>query len=170
MRWNKNSIYAAVLGLGGAGLIIDRLVIGHAPSAAAADGGEAAAVEELGAANPTDDWVLPEVPFPTALSPFEASAVGRNPFMPPGAEAQGPKANDPKETQEPQESTAQSFPGRHLLEAIYISEDQRLVVLDGRIMRIGDLTQENCRLVEIDPTRVRFQCPDGEVELWLYGK
>ncbi len=165
MTRKKKKTYAAILVVGMAALIVDRLMPGGgATTPETAEASVPAIARTTGEPSeaPADlAHLIPDIPFPRELPSATLDGPIRDAFSPPTAADQ--RAVDPSTApgngQRP--LTAAEFAALHRLDAVMNEGDLQIAILDGRWLRLGDRV-DGCRLDQMDGIRVIFRCETGE--------
>lgn len=161
----KKKYYLLVIGLSGAGLIVDSLIpTGNATVPAAAGAAPTRPIVKTAAeALP----LIPRLPFPRSLRTWDRSSDIRDIFLPPrmASNATG-KGQSPDETPSyaDHETNRESFASQHALHAVMVSGSLRIAIVDGTWVRVGE-NFDGCELERISNNQASFSCYDGIVTL-----
>lgn len=165
MTRKKKKTYAAILVVGMAALIVDRLMPGGgATTPETADASVPAialALEGSSDASAGSANLIPSIPFPRQLPPAPLDRPIRDAFARPTVA--GLKEVDATTASGDGERplTASEFAAFHRLSAVMNEDDLQIAILDGRWMRLGDRVN-GCRLDKLDGIRAVFTCESGE--------
>ena len=173
MKPRRKKIYAALISLGLAAVVLDRILGPGASDAPAAAQAADAARKAPGATSPA----LPEsaqveaAPFPRNMPPLPDAEPARDPFAPPWQQlrdpdepgAAGPGAQ-PGGPLGPPPATSVTFGQSHRLAAVLADGDRGIVILDDQLLRIGQ-TIDECTLTAVENAEATFLCSDGPVIL-----
>ncbi|MBI4717855.1 MAG: hypothetical protein HY763_08640 [Planctomycetes bacterium] len=172
MTQHKKRIYFAVMGLSGAALFVDRVLLGEAsvtaprlaaalPTGTAPGGAPAAPAAAPG---------IPEVPFPRQLPRRDAQSPVRDLFAPPGEEpadsGEFPEGGPRSARRAPSADhlSRDTFATQHRLQAVLVEEGLNIAVVGGRWLRDGDALG-GCALIGISENQALFRCYDGDISL-----
>ncbi len=167
----KKKQYLLVLVLGGAALIVDRVILSEdatEPTAAIATsgsslaGGTPAFVVPAAAASP-----IPEVPFPAGVTSLGPDHVLRDLFAPPKSSIpEGDSADNIGERAAAVAGrvTASTFMTRHRLQAVLRNPTLTIAVVDGTWVHVGE-SVDGCTLTAIENEAAHFECYDTSATL-----
>ncbi len=171
---SKKKWYLVVLVLGGAVLIVDRVILSEGatdPTAvlAAPDsvpaGGTPTFVAPAAAASP-----IPEVPFPVGVTSLGPDHVLRDLFaQPKSAIGQGDSVDNVRRSGSAADPgfgrvTASAFMTRHRLQAVLRNPTLTIAVVDGTWVHVGE-SVDDCTLTAIENETAHFECFDAAVTL-----
>jgi len=171
MQRKRRTIYLAVIGVGLAALVLDRVISrgGPAQAAGAITAPRAGAKPGAPAAAGADRLQLAVPPFPAAQTadmpepmrdPFALTAYAHEKLSPPPPEVEvSPEAQAARQV---------AFAERHVLSAVVLMDGSRVAVVDGLSVTTGQVL-DGCVAAEIAARSVSFNCPNGETVLHLPG-
>lgn len=172
MTSKRKRTYLLVIALGGAGLLVDRLI---APSSTQADsnlfapGVEVAARTRPGAtpANPQNpvELSVPELPFPRTLPQWDTGEPIRDIFSSANSNAPTEKRRARAAEAEGYGTCAHMIKSCHI-NALMVNERVQIAVINGERMQVGRELL-GCKLFSVEGHQVRFRCADGDVGLTL---
>lgn len=173
MKMTRRKTYLALLGLGGAALVVDRLLL----TTPLAEPGEALAGESHdGESTPRDIGVpqvvtpqgIPELPFPGGLSAIGIDGSIHDLFTPPSRRADTKAAARPAGAScaPPGAPAHKAFADSHRLDAILEEGDVHIAVVGGELLMPGGKIA-GCVLRKLEGTKAYFSCEDGEAVLEL---
>jgi hypothetical protein len=180
MRQGKKKVYLAVMVLGGAALLVDRVFLSSSvdPDVAEATGVAPADDKPASpeAASPTPQTApIPELNFPRQIPAYDVGAHLRDWFEPPKL----PDAEEPQEGTPdnggplalraalPVVSAKESFVASHRLDGIVINDRWQIAIVDGVWLRVGQ-AMDDCTLSEVSGRTAVFACEDGDAQLTLF--
>ena len=170
MTASKKKLYAALMSLGGAAMLVDRLIIG-APgpldvpaSAIAAMVRPAVDTADLAPATPQAS-AIPALAFPRGLPRADLQGSIRDYFAPPHLPQPVPEpAPSGPGAENQSELSHTAFAAQFRLQAVLWSDGLRIAVIADRWHREGD-TISGCRIATINDREVRVICFDGDARL-----
>lgn len=167
-RNKKNCL--AVIGLCGVALAVDRMI----PTGDLAMPVTAYASVSRPDLSTTDNELplIPKLPFPRAIRPWDDSAEFRDLFLPPKLRGvsradgrEGDKGEDGKSSNKSdKDMSRQAFASKHLLHAVLVDDSFRVAIVDGLWVREGQRF-DGCILEHISGHTASFVCYDGNVAL-----
>lgn len=173
MKMTRRKTYLALLGLGGAALVVDRFVL----TTPLAEPWEALAGEtHEGESVPGDargpqfgtPLGIPELPFPGGLSAIGLDGSIHDLFTPPSRRADTRATARPAGAScaPPSVPAHKAFADSHRLEAILEEGDVHIAVVGGELLKPGGKIA-GCVLRKLEGTKAYFSCEDGEAVLEL---
>lgn len=165
MDAGKKKRYLLVIGLSGAGLIVDSMIptdVATVPAPAQA-APTSLILDEAAQGLP----LIPRLPFPRALRTWDGSTDIRDIFRPPqmAGDATG-DGQSPNKKPNPadDEANRRAFASGHALHAVLVSGSLRVAIVDGTWVRVGEEFEE-CKLERISNNQAVFSCYAGLVTL-----
>lgn len=160
------------MALGGAAVLVDRLIIGppaplDVPASAIAQlirpGPEAGGAVPAG----PQAAAIPTLVFPRQLPRADLNGYVRDIFAPPHVPVQVPEANPASSTTENSAGFSRAaLVAQYRLQAVLWSDGLRIAVINDQWHREGELIG-GCRIESIHDREVRVSCPDGAERLIL---
>ncbi|MFQ5462350.1 MAG: hypothetical protein ACE5E5_06945 [Phycisphaerae bacterium] len=172
----RKKTYGAVLLLCVAALAVDQLFLsGDAIDPRSAAGASDAAMDQS-AQGPTsherEETIIPTLRFPFGVQKYATPSLAVDVFVPPpfrGSEG-GQQAGTGMASATLSESSTSdrldrtTFASRYRLDGMIVTQETRLVIIDGTWIRIGE-SMGGCRLTEIVERDAVFDCFDGQAVL-----
>lgn len=173
MKMTRRKTYLALLGLGGAALVVDRLLLTTPLAepwetlAAETPDGESAP-RDVGVPQVVTPQGIPELPFPGGLSAIGLDGLIHDLFAPPSRRADTKAAARPAGAScAPHGVPAhKAFADSHRLDAILEEGDVHIAVVGGELLKPGGKIA-GCVLRRLEGTKAYFSCEDGEAVLEL---
>jgi len=177
MSPRRKKTYLTVIALGGVALLVDRLIPSSSatlPQVAVARGAAPSVKPNTTGRNVAESdatWSIPELPFPHGLSVYQAGAVFRDLFAPPGLQWPGKtgddaadKADSSRNAEATRPATAASFAEHHRLSGVILIQHLTIAVVDGTWLHVGE-TLDGCVVTAIHDNEALFRCRDGDTSL-----
>ena len=188
MDSRKKKLYGLLIAVGAVALAVDRIFLsgGPAPAGAAgtvmSTGSKSVGVEPAAsnAARPnastaenaasTGNRLIPDIPFPRGVAPWDPDKPMRDLFRPPFQEVSnlGDGANSNSVRKARDLPGRDGFSDRHKLQLVLTKENFHVAVIDGAWLRVGD-SVEGCVLREIRGAAAVFSCHNGDAALSATG-
>jgi len=118
------------------------------------------------------ETVIPTLPFPFGVQKYATASLGADVFVPPSLRGSNGVGSDgtpmASTTLSEPSSTGRldrtTFASRYRLDGMIATQETRLVIIDGRWVRIGESIR-GCRLIQIVARDALFECFDGQAIL-----
>lgn len=178
MSPRKKTIYLSVIALGAASFVVDRLFFQGGPmtvdaavlvspsarstTPAAAPAVAATSVQGASADSSTV-LLIPEIPFPSGLASWNPEHGLRDLFQP-VYQTDSPQQKEGALRGTKDRSVRAAFVERHTLQAVFVRDEFRVAVVDGVLLRPGDLFG-GCTFREFQGESAVFACDDGDALL-----
>ncbi len=175
MQLRRKKIYLALLAVGGAALLIDRLVLtgsATAPSAALAQARSGDTANARGSPGKgSHASSIPEIPFPRDMAAFDPQSFLPDLFAPPGSRLRGdsrsPTADNGysgRSSGRGELASSATFSIRHRLDGVLEHPRLKIAVIDGRPVRPGEEI-DGCTLESVSGNEASLRCHDDSVVL-----